>query len=104
MREQQRTVGSFAKAHGLGQDPQARMLDFVSEVGELSKELLKASGYGERPVTPTASMEEELGDCVFSLLCLSDSLEIDAQQALELVLEKYRRRFSQTGQIGSSAL
>ena len=54
------------EAYGLGTDPQARMLDLSSEVGELAKEVLKATGYGTRPLAPTPSMEEELGDCLAS--------------------------------------
>ena len=46
-------------------------------------------------------MEEELGDCVFSLLCLSEALGINADRAFERVLEKYKSRMEQTGQIGS---
>ena len=61
MREEQAKVSAFIQAYGLGQNPQVRMLDLISEVGELSKELLKASGYGELPVELTASIKEELG-------------------------------------------
>ena len=88
------------EAYGLGTDPQARMLDLSSEVGELAKEVLKATGYGTRPRAPTPSMEEELGDCLFSLLCLSESLGLEARPALEKVLPKYQRRFAESGEIG----
>ncbi len=101
MREEQRTAAEFARAHGLNMEPQTRLLDLVSELGELSKEILKASGYGESSVAVTKGMEEETGDCVFSLLCLADSLGLDAEAALFAALEKYRRRFEETGQTGS---
>ncbi len=101
MREEQAKVSAFIQAYGLGQNPQARMLDLISEVGELSKELLKASGYGELPVELTASIKEELGDCLFSVLCLSEALGTDAQEALDMVLRKYEQRFAATGQIGN---
>ncbi len=101
MRETQRTVAKFAESHGMSREPWVRFLDFSSEAGELSKELLKASEYGTRSVEPVPSMEEELGDCVFSLLCLADSLGLDALAALESSLRKYERRFQTTGKIGS---
>ncbi len=101
MREEQRAAAEFARAHGLNLEPQTRLLDLVSELGELSKELLKASRYGERPIAVTAGIEEETGDCVFSLFCLADSLGVDAGAALSAALEKYRRRFAKTGQTGS---
>lgn len=101
MREMQQTAAAFAKSHGMSREPWVRFLDFSSEAGELSKELLKASHYGETPVEPAPGMEEELGDCMFSLLCLADALGLDAEKALEGSLEKYDRRFRTTGKIES---
>lgn len=100
MRETQQKVAAFAKAYGLGTDPQARMLDLASEVGELAKEVLKATGYGSRPLLQTPALEEELGDCVFSLLCVSEALGLDGENALNLALEKYKARFAEAGAIG----
>lgn len=100
MDEQQQRVKDLMARYGLGTDPQVRMLDLSSEVGELAKEVLKSTAYGTRPFTPTASLEEELGDCLFSLLCLSESLGLEAQPALEKVLQKYQRRFAESGEIG----
>lgn len=101
MRKQQEKAAAFARSHGLSMAPQIRFADLVSELGELSKELLKASDYGTGSLALTAGMEEELGDCVFSLLCLADCLGIDAEDALDGVLAKYERRFSERGEVGS---
>ncbi len=101
MREEQRIAAEFARAHELTMDPQVRFLDLSSELGELSKELLKASDYGKQSPVVTEEMEEELGDCIFSLLCLCDSLQLDGENALHIALEKYRKRFAEKGGIGS---
>ncbi len=101
MRERQERAAEFARSHGLSMVPRIRFADLVSELGELSKELLKSSDYGNRSLTVTAGMEEELGDCVFSLLCLADCLGIDAEKALEGALAKCERRFSEKGEVGS---
>ncbi len=101
MRADQEKAAGFARAHGLSMEPRVRFLDLNSELGELSKELLKASGYGEGPITAGPDMKEELGDCVFSLLCLADSLGLDAEGALEEALEKYEKRFAEKCDIGS---
>lgn len=61
MDEQQQRVKDLMARYGLGTDPQVRMLDLSSEVGELAKEVLKSTAYGTKPFTPTASLEEELG-------------------------------------------
>ncbi len=101
MREEQKLVAKFARAHALNMDPQVRFLDLNSELGELSKELLKASGYGKQSPLLTEEMKEELGDCIFSLLCLCDSLGLDGENALYAALEKYRKRFAEKGDVGS---
>ena len=114
MDEQQQRVKDWMARYGLGTDPQARMLDLSSEVGELAKEglilnmsmyfgtkeVLKSTAYGTRPFTPTASLEEELGDCLFSLLCLSQCLGLEGEAALGKALEKYEKRFAERGTIG----
>ncbi len=101
MKEGQAAVAEFVCAHGLETEPRTRFLDLTSELGELSKELLKASEYGKKPVTVTAELEEELGDCMFSFLCLCDSLKLNAREALEKALAKYERRLRETGTLGS---
>lgn len=101
MREEQRRASSFALAHGMTMEPWVRFLDTESELGELSKAILKATDYGGRQSAPTPDMEEELGDCLFSLLCLAEALGIDGEGALEKSLQKYEKRFAATGQMGS---
>lgn len=100
MGEQQQRVKDWMARYGLGTDPQVRMLDLSSEVGELAKEVLKSTAYGTQPFTPTPSLEEELGDCLFSLLCLSQCLGLEGETALGKALEKYEKRFAERGTIG----
>lgn len=90
MDEQQQRVKDWMVRYGLGTDPQARMLDLSSEVGELAKEVLKSTAYGTKPFTPTASLEEELGDCLFSLLCLSQCLGLEGEGAWLLFIRKHQ--------------
>lgn len=101
MERLQEKAAAFARSRGLNLAPTVRFLDLASEVGELSKELLKASGYGAAEPKATPEMAGELGDCLFSLLCLAEGLGLDAQAALDGALEKYGRRAAATGQVGS---
>lgn len=101
MREEQQRAASFARSHGMTMDPWVRFLDIDSELGELSKEILKATDYGGKPAAPTEGMKEELGDCFFSLLCLAEALGLDAGRALDGALEKYEKRCAATGRMGS---
>ena len=53
------------------------MLDLVSEIGEVSKELLKSSDYGKGDLKVTEDMKKEMGDVLFSLIVLANELDID---------------------------
>lgn len=101
MKSDQRKVADFAREHGLTLSAQGRFIDLASEVGELGKELLKATRYETQPFSGCDAIEEEMGDCLFSALCLCNSLGIDARQALERALRKYEERFEQKREIGS---
>lgn len=78
MKHAQQTVSDFAWAHGLTLSAQGRFIDLVSEIGELGKELLKATGYETEPFSKRQEIAEEMGDCLFSMLCLCNHLELDA--------------------------
>lgn len=44
---------------------------------------------------------DELGDALFSLLAVAESLEIDASEALDEALEKYETRIATKGDASS---
>lgn len=78
-----------------------RYIDLSSEVGELGKELLKATDYGKVDFRMTADTEQELGDCLFSLIALSCELGIDPADALTGAINKYEARLADKGSAGS---
>lgn len=98
----QERVREFCEQHQLSSSSSARLLDLVSEVGELAKEFLKASAYGQHEIkAKNDAMILELGDILFSLLSLANSLDINAQNALDLVLLKYEQRMREKNNISS---
>ena len=99
----QARVAEFGKKHGLETDVEARLLDLVSEVGELSKEALKSSSYGKSGFKSTDEWASELGDAFFSLLALANETDVDAEVALDGALRKYERRLSEKGGAGSGS-
>ena len=101
MIELQRKVAEFVKEHQLEAGVEARFLDLISEIGELSKEHLKATDYGKKDGYVTESLMNEYGDVMFSLICLANSMGIDMEHALECALSKYKYRLEQTGKAGS---
>lgn len=80
-----------------------RYIDVVSEIGELGKELLNVTNYGKKTFQATPEVEQEIGDCLFSLLALCTELNIKPDKALAFAIEKYEKRFQETGSISSIA-
>jgi NTP pyrophosphatase (non-canonical NTP hydrolase) len=97
----QERVASFVDMHALRAGAEARLLDLVSEVGEVAKEALKATRYGEEPFAVSEGWEGELADVFFSLICLANATNVDLDRALEGALEKYGQRLAGRGDAGS---
>ena len=92
MNEVQKKVQLFCKKNNLSNSKEHRVLDIVSEIGELSKEILKASNYGKSSYVSNEKIKLELGDVLFSLITLANSLDVNLEAALETVLKKYEKR------------
>ena len=101
MDEWQQRVAAFAQHHGLLHDPATHALDLVSEVGEVAKEILRATSYGDRPLQSSAELNDEIGDALYSLLALAESCGVDAGASLDAALGKYERRLGQRDTAGS---
>lgn len=78
-----------------------RLLDIQSELGELAKEVLKSTDYGKNKLVVTKELELEFGDVLYSLLTFADENGMVAEKNLDEVLEKYAKRKSNSGSIGS---
>ena len=100
MRDLQEKVQEFCDTHNLNTTPESRLIDVVSELGEVAKEILVASNYGKNPLEKNEKIEMEIGDVVFSVIALSNALGIDTEEALEKVLIIYTER-AKKGSIGS---
>lgn len=73
--------------------PLAMMARISEEVGELAREINHY--YGEKPKKASEKekeIEEELGDVLFVLICLANSLNIDLEKAHDLVMNKFKTR------------
>ena len=97
----QAQIAAFAAAQGLQAPPASRTLDLVAEVGEIAKEVLKGSDYGQRPFSPPADWAGELADALFALLCLANETGVALDTALAAALAKYAARMAERGSAGS---
>lgn len=73
--------------------PLALTARLTEELGELAREINHY--YGEKPKKSSEeekTVEEELGDVLFVLICMANSLEIDLQTAHDRVMNKFNTR------------
>jgi NTP pyrophosphatase (non-canonical NTP hydrolase) len=102
MQNTQKAVSTFCQDNNIEASPLFRLLDLSSELGEIAKEFLHITNYGkDLNIIKTEALEAELGDALFSLICLANSLDINLESSLAKVMEKYAMRIKQTGNPGS---
>jgi NTP pyrophosphatase (non-canonical NTP hydrolase) len=92
--ELQEKIKDFCKKYDLENPPEHRVLDFTSEVGEISKEILKMTSYGKKKLEYRDEIKAELGDALYSLITIANYFNIDLEEALNMVLEKYKKRLA----------
>jgi NTP pyrophosphatase (non-canonical NTP hydrolase) len=97
----QEKVSGFVKNNELETNVETRLLDLTSEIGEVAKAAVKGSHYGKEKFTATDEWTNELGDVLFSLICVANKTEVDLETALNKALAKYQNRFEETGEISS---
>ena len=102
MKAMQARIREFCKKNNLQSPPEHLVLDLMSELGEVSKEVLKMSDYGRKPIKSSnkEEIESELGDALYSLITISNYFDVDLEKALDKVLEKYEKRLKK-GSAGS---
>lgn len=94
LREAQAAVDAWISQFEEGYwPPLANLARLAEEVGELARELNHRFGpKRKKPEEHPGDLAEELGDALFVLICLANSLGVDLEEALAGVLAKYRRR------------
>ena len=100
MQKLQSQIKSFVAENGMESPIEHRLMDTVSELGEVAKEILKSSKYGRQPAEYSDELKSELGDVVYSLITVANTYDIDLEDAVQGVLEKYARRLKK-GSAGS---
>ena len=83
-------IGQFQEGYF---SPLALMARLTEEVGELAREVNHY--HGEKPKRvdePENSIEMELADCLFILICFANSLELDIEGAFVKMMDKFNTR------------
>jgi NTP pyrophosphatase (non-canonical NTP hydrolase) len=94
MEDMQKEVDDYISQFKEGYfSPLAMLARLSEELGELAREVNHY--YGEKPKKDTEkenTVEEEMGDLLFVLICFANSLNINLSDAHDLVMEKFRTR------------
>lgn len=87
-------VDQFIKKHGGYWDLPWLLAALIEELGELSRAIQSLSGLREDLFEKSLEIkvEEESGDLLFALICLTNSLNINLEKALQKSLKKYEKR------------
>ncbi|ALS27794.1 nucleotide pyrophosphohydrolase [Paenibacillus cisolokensis] len=89
-REVDRYIGQFKEGYF---SPLAMLARLTEEAGELAREVNHL--YGEKPKKADEadnSIEMELGDLLFIIICFANSLQIDLTEAHNKVMHKFATR------------
>lgn len=98
----QQKIKDFVNKNNLDSPTEFRVLDLVSETGEVAKEILKMTNYGNAELKINDEVKLELGDTLYSLIVVANKLDVNLDEALNLVLQKYEKRLSK-GSAGSES-
>ena len=73
--------------------PMSLIVRMTEELGELAREVNHSFGEKQKKQNEDqSSIELELGDMLFVMICMANSLGINLQEAHDKVMEKYRIR------------
>lgn len=94
MSEMQQEVDEYIGQFKVGYfSPLANLARLTEEVGELAREINHV--YGEKKKKDTEeenSIKAELGDNLFVLLCIANSLDIDMTESFDETMQKFNTR------------
>lgn len=83
-------IGQFKEGYF---SPLAMLARMTEELGELGREINHF--YGEKPKKndeEPKTIEQEMGDLLFVLVCFANSLDIELEEAFDQVMHKFKTR------------
>lgn len=90
MKEVQRQVDEWVRQYKIGYfKPLEIVARLAEETGEVAREINARFGpKKKKPTEDVADLEEEVGDMVFTLACLSNSLNLDMERGFNKAMNK----------------
>ena len=94
MKEMSEIVDKWVRKYTVGYwKPNNQVLRLMEEVGELAREVNHK--FGQKPRKSGEDVREisyELGDILFTIICIANGLDIDLEEAFKHIMEKYDTR------------
>lgn len=70
-------------------EPLAQLARLTEEIGELAREINHQYGPKKKKSEETKKeLEEEMGDVIFTLACLSNGMDIDMEKGFQIAIKK----------------
>ena len=82
-------IGQFKEGYF---SPLAMMARLTEEMGSLQERLIIIMVRNQKTTETERSIEEELGDVLFVMICMANSLNIDLETAHNIVMNKFNTR------------
>jgi NTP pyrophosphatase (non-canonical NTP hydrolase) len=94
MQKIQKQVDRWVKQYKIGYfKPLEILARLTEEVGELAREINHAFGPKKKKTTEKKNeIGDEIGDIIFTLTCLANSLKIDLDKSFKKVMDKLYQR------------
>ncbi len=94
----QNKIDVFIRTHGGYWPPLSMLSAIMEEVGELAREINHLEGFKPKKSTQQkktlGDLGEELGDILFAIICLANYYNIDLNERINQIIEKYQKRDS----------
>lgn len=83
-------IGQFKEGYF---EPMELMARLTEELGELAREVLHVHGPKKKKASEEEkNIEDEMGDMLFVLICMANSMDIDLEKAHDRVMHKFNTR------------
>lgn len=94
MKEIQKEVDDWVNQYKIGYfKPLEILARLTEETGELAREINHRFGpKKKKEAEDVKEIEDEIGDIIFTLTCLANSLNIDMDRGVKKVIDKYNNR------------
>jgi NTP pyrophosphatase (non-canonical NTP hydrolase) len=89
----QNKIDEFIRNHGGYWPPLSMLSAVMEEVGELAREINHLEGFKPKKSTERGiDIGEELGDIIFAVICLANYYNIDLNEKVSQIIDKYQKR------------